>query len=399
MKKILVTESVLKSLITRALNEALDEFLPDEIGIDDSNIPNNEWGIIQKWALGVRNGMPYNDERIYGPFVGVFYNNSNLRYTVLKAFGYENTNMTTIEGDEDLTDGNGEVILDKDGNPKKARIDNPDKPSLDTYKMCSGNADMTQDVIIDFFSDVSNLSNNEKSDAFPGHTESYVNKDGKVVPGYNLKEFVNTALYKSPKIFLLKLCNLLGFYARHYFRKHYDENVLQYSNNSKSINSNTPKQIGYDDDDYNADAVSDSVPTDALGNTGDTQDEFRKQTGNSYYSKMLKLVEKMVADEKNNLAPQERKILQCVVDVAKTGVSQERLNKMDDLSDTQKRQVVYDEVAERLGMPIESVKRSISSAIKKASQTKQAKMLQEQKKMKEHLVNEVMKRILNKLFK
>lgn len=368
-QKIQISESLLRQMISRAINESLNEFYREEF--EPSDITPDSWVAIQKWAVGVRNGMDYRDNRIFGPFYNALYNNAKLKYVVLKAFGFENTDITTIEE----TNENGEKI----------RVDRPDRPSLDTYRMCKDGMD--NDVISEFFAGISQLAKDgEESDAFPGQKEDY-----------NLDKFVEVILNnpKDPIVFIHKLSNFLGFYSRHYFRKHYSKNVLQYGNRSKSIDNPNSKQIGvYDDDDFKADAAGDTDANDDLGAA-----EEKSAGDSAYYARMCELVKEIIADESNTLSPQERKILQGILDVVENGMSQENLNKLADLSDKQQAMTVYGEVAKRLGIDTKKVQKVYSAALAKARQTKQAKMLKEKKKLVKRIVNETIKRILKMYLK
>lgn len=366
-QKIQISESLLRQMISRAINESLNEFYKEEFA--PSDITPESWKAIQKWAIGVRNGMNYKDNRIFGPFYNALYNNTKLKYVVLKAFGYENTDITTAEE----TNENGE----------KVRVERSDRPSLDTYRMCQDGMD--SGVISEFFAGISQLAKDgEESDAFPGQKEDY-----------NLKVFVDIILHEKPIVFIHKLSNLLGFYSRHYFRKHYNENVLQYGNRSKSIDNPNSKQIGvYDDDDFTADAANDTEANDDLGAA-----EEKSAGDSAYYARMCELVKEIIADESNTLSPQERKILQGILDVVENGMSQENLSKLADLSDKQQAMTVYGEVAKRLGIDTSKVQKVYSAALAKARQTKQAKMLEEKKKLVKQIVNETIKRIFKMYLK
>lgn len=396
--KIQLTESKLKQMVIRAINESLLEFEREEF--QPTDITSEGWAAIVNWAVKVRQGMDYRDNRIYGPFLNALINNAKLKYVVLKAFGYENTEISTMNGNETVKDQNGNDVLDKKGNPRMVRIDNPNKPSLDTYRMCEDGMD--EDVINEFFSGISQLANeNNMSDAFPGYTE-----------GYNLDIFVNIILSKDDNriVFIHKLSNLLGFYARHYFRKHYEENVIHYSNRSKSMDTNQSKDYSYDSDDYEADAISDTDATDELGTTANGSnddikfkgDDITSTSGNATNDKMLRQVMKIINNNDVKLTPQEKSVLQCVVNICKTGVNSDRLEKMftsdtsDDLSDTQKNQVIYDEIAERLNIPIDAVKKTISSAKIKARQSRYAKLDEQRKQKLNQLINEVIRKIMKR---
>lgn len=407
--KIQLTESKLKQMVIRAINESLLEFEREEF--QPTDITSEGWAAIVNWAVKVRQGMDYRDNRIYGPFLSALINNAKLKYVVLKAFGYENTEISTMNGDETVKDQNGNDVLDKKGNPRMVRIDNPNKPPLDTYRMCEDGMD--EDVINEFFSGISQLGDRSNtSDAFPGYTEGHYNKQNKWVEGYNLDIFVKIILSKEDNrlVFIHKLSNLLGFYARHYFRKHYEENVIHYGIGSKSMDALEPKKYNYDSGDYEADAISDTDVTDELGATVNSSnddirfkgDDITSTSGNATNDKMLRQVMKIINNNDVKLTPQEKSVLQCVVNICKTGVNSDRLEKMftnnttDDLSDTQKNQVIYDEIAERLNIPIDAVKKTISSAKIKARQSRYAKLDEQRKQKLNQLINEVIRKIMKK---
>ena len=233
--------------------------------------------------------------------------------------------------------------------------------------------------------------------------------------GDNVINCAKAALNGSENDFFNVLCKQLRTYGAHYCRKHYNELSIQWGLGAQQIGGD--KSSAFEDEEGN-----DMEAFDELGNkinmgdeagrdaySGESQEktdaEFDKgaeMTSNgddAFFNKMIKLVGKILNDKSIGLGPQEKAILQCVVDIAKTGVSPERLNQMEGLSDTQKRMVIYDEAAERLGITVDNLKRSISSAINKARQSKYAKMLEEQKKLKEQLVKAVMNEVISRYCK
>ena len=358
MKKVLVTESVLKSLIIRALNESIFE----------AGKPGNSWESIKNWALAVRNGA----NPIHCPEFSDFYmsliENPYCENAVKMGFAYESKNQSTV------------------GNNTSLKID----------KLFTSKPKIATDVITDFFTGENCTAKEEsKPDSFVGDN---VTKCAKAALNGSMNDFFNV------------LCKQLRIYGAHYCRKHYGELAIQWGIGAQQIGGD--KSSSFEDEEGN-----DMEAVDELGNkinmgdeanrdayTGKTKEqsdaEFDKgaeMTSNSddmFFKKMIKLVGKILDDKSIGLGPQEKAILQCVVDIVKTGVSPERLNQMEGLSDTQKRMVIYDEAAERLGIPVENLKRSISSAINKARQSKYAKMLEEQKKLKEQLIKTVMNEVI-----
>jgi len=364
-QKIQITETVLKQMIVKAINESLSEFHRDDF--QPTDITKEGWAAIQKWALNVRNGMNYKDDRIFGPFYMALANNAKLKYIVLKAFGYENTEISSKK-EQDET---GKII----------RVNNPEKPSLDTYRMC--NDGMADDVISEFFSGISNAAREEtESDAFPGHDDNY-----------NLKVFVNIALNGEPTTFIHKLSNLLGFYARHYFRKHYDENVIHYSNRSKPIEGDKSKDTGYDAGDYNADQKNDITPTDSLGSTS-------MQTGNgTYVDKMIKLANIAINDERVGLSPQQKEVMQALVDVASKPKSPETIEQMQGLSEKQQVMMIYKEIEEITGVSAKDVSNVLYMAAQKIKNNNRMQRLKNMDEKKQKLVNMIVNEVLNRLSK
>lgn len=358
MKKVLVTESVLKSLIIRALNESIFE----------ASKPTNGFESIKKWALAVRNGA----NPLHCPEFSDFYmslvENPYCENAIKMGFAYESKNQSTV------------------GSNTPLKID----------KLFASKPKIASDVITDFFTGENCMAKEEsKPDSFVGD---------------NVINCAKAALNGSMNDFFNVLCKQLRIYGSHYCRKHYSELAIQWGIGSQQIGGD--KSSAFEDEEGN-----DMESFDELGNkinmgdeagrdaySGERQEktdaEFDKgaeMTSNGddiFFNRMINLVGKILNDKAIGLGPQEKAILQCIVDIAKTGVSPERLNQMEGLSDTQKRMVIYDEAAERLGISVENLKRSISSAIGKARQSKYAKMLEEQKKLKEQLIKTVMNEVI-----
>lgn len=364
MKKVLVTESVLKSLIIRALNESIFE----------ADNPGNAWASIKKWALAVRNGADPLHCPEFNDFYMALIENPYCENAVKMGFAYESKNQSTV------------------GSNTTLKID----------KLFATRPKIASDVITDFFTG----ENCVATDVHTKNGETVVTKPDSFV-GDNVIKCAKAALNGSENDFFNVLCKQLRIYGSHYCRKHYGELSVQWGLGAQQIGGD--KSSAFEDENGNDMEsfdelgnkinASDEANRDAYSgeNKEQSDDEFEKPTSNSddkYFNRMINLVEKMVADKNNNLAPQERNILQCVVDIARTGVSPERLNQMEGLSDTQKRMIIYDEAAERLGISVDNLKRSLSSAINKARQSKYAKMLEEQKKLKEQLIKAVMNEVI-----
>ena len=271
--------------------------------------------------------------------------------------------------------------------------------------MFSSKPKIAGDVINDFFTG----KNCVVTDVHTKNGETVATKPDSFV-GDNVIDCAKVALNGSLGDFFNVLCRQLRTYGAHYCRRHYGEFVIQWGVGGQQIGGE--KSSAFEDEEGNdMEAfdelgnkinMSDEANRDAYsGKTKEQSDaEFDKgaeMTSNGddmFFKKMVKLVGKIIDDKSIGLGPQEKAILQCVVDIAKTGVSPERLNQMEGLSDTQKRMVIYDEAAERLGISVENLKRSISSAIGKARQSKYAKMLEEHKKLKEQLIKAVMNEVI-----
>ena len=176
MKKVLVTESVLKSLIIRALNESIFE----------AGKPGNAWESIKKWALAVRKGA----NPLHCPEFNDFYmsliENPYCENAVKMGFAYESKNQSTV------------------GNNTTLKID----------KMFATRPKIASDVITDFFTGENCMAKEEsKPDSFVGD---------------NVINCAKAALNGSENDFFNVLCKQLRTYGAHYCRKHYNELSIQW---------------------------------------------------------------------------------------------------------------------------------------------------------------------------
>ena len=361
-KKIQLTESVLKQMIIRALNESLYE----------AGKPVNAWESIRKWAFAVRNGA----NPLHGPEFNDFYmsliENPYCENAVKMGFAYESKNQSTV------------------GNNTSLKID---KIFATTPKIAS-------DVITDFFTGENCIVKKEsKPDSFVGD---------------NVISCARAALNGDENDFFNVLCKQLRTYSSHYCRKHYGELSIQWGLGAQQIGGD--KSNALEDEEGN-----DMEAFDELGNKINMGDEanrdpysgekdndssvgFDKETDvtsvkNSYDARMVRQLRKIINDPQTTLAPQEKKVLKAIIYIKSHGVSNDRLVKMQGASETQQRQILYDQVGEMLGMPVINVQRSISSAINKAKQSKLAKMnnVDEQRKQKlNQLINEVIRKVMKK---
>lgn len=357
-QKIQISEATLKRMIVRALNEAI----------------NKEDALIN-WANAVASGKnPLNCAEF-----SRFYENIVSDYRCLEAVklgvAQENASQTG-SGYNDDDD------MDVDTNNSK--------PSIVVNNLFKSSG-VGQDILQDFFCGVKySKKDTSFDDSFFGSFKYYPDPTDR--ENYEIRETiptcVNLLLNGKTNEFFTFLCRVLNTYGRHYYRDHYKEWVMQYGKGTTQIGGDKSNAV---QDDYTGKEIETDEPTeyDTAALNGSNE--------NKYFEKMIALVEKILADTTIGLGPQERKLLQCLVDISKSPIDADRLNRMQGLSDTQQNQEIYQEMSERTGLPVDKIKRSLSAAIQKAKQSKYAKMLEEKKKtMREKIINEVMRRIMNK---
>lgn len=386
-KKIQISERVLRQMIVRVINETI---------LEKSGINQNE--AIKNWALAVMRGADATHCSEFGPFYESIFSDYRslaaikIGVTQEVAFqskyspnssGQDTQNSLNSQDTEDTDDILGsEEIPDIEDNETPQDTNNNDnevvsierKPLIMVDKLFKGSG-VGQDILQDFFSGVDCIvKDTSKPDSFKGD---------------NVVNCVNVFDRKGPREFLTYLFRLLTIYARHYCRKHYNEWAMQYGIGVTKIGSDKNTHI---EDQY----------TGQKDDTTETPMEYETSSLNShdenkYFSKMRALAEKIIDDPRIGLGPQEKVILQCMIDLTKTPINPERLERMQSLSPTQQRQELYQEISERTNIDLPNVKRSISSAINKAKQSKYAKQLAEKKHQREKMINEVTKIVMNEI--
>lgn len=364
-KKIQLTESVLKQMIIRAINESLYEV----------GKPGNAWESIKKWALAVRNGADPIHCKEFNDFYATIIENPYCENAVKMGFAYESKNQSSVGGNT----------------------------TLNIDKMFAVRPKIASDVLTDFLTGENCIvKENSKPDSFVGD---------------NVTNCAMAALNGETSDFFNVLCKQLRTYGAHYCRKHYGELSMQWGLGAQQIGGDKSNAL---EDEENSDYIEDvnepgkDIEIDA-GNkverdpySGEEVDDsnvgFDKAADvtsvkNDYDARMVRQLRKIINDPQTTLAPQEKKVLKAIIYIKSHGVSDDRLEKMQGASETQQRQILYDQVGEMLGMPVINVQRSISSAISKARQSKFAKMdnVDEQRKQKlNQLINEVIRKVMKK---
>lgn len=364
-KKIQLTENVLKQMIIRAINESLYEV----------GKPVNAWKSITNWAFAVRNGAdPIHCEE-FNNFYTTIIENPYCENAIKMGFAYESKNQSSVGGNTTL---------------------NIDKMFGVTPKIAS-------DVITDFLTGENCIvKENSKPDSFVGD---------------NVVNCAKAALNGDTNDFFTVLCKQLRTYGAHYCRKHYGELSMQWGLGAQQIGGDKSNAL---EDEENSDYTEDfnepgkDVEIDASNKverdpySGEKIDDsdvgFDKAADvtsvkNNYDARIVRQLRKIINDPQTTLAPQEKKVLKAIIYIKSHGVSDDRLEKMQGASETQQRQILYDQVGEMLGMPVVNVQRSISSAINKARQSKFAKIdnVDEQRKQKfNQLINEVIRKVMKK---
>ncbi len=335
-KKVQISESVLRQMIVRALNESMFE------------AGGNQHNAIEAWARAVRNGADPLRCREFGPFYMSLVNDYRCMDAVKLGVGQESTFQS---GDE---------------NAER-------KPPIKVDELFRASR-VGEDIIQDFFiGEDCIVRDSSKPDSFKGD---------------NVVACVDIFLNNGENEFFTYLCRLLNTYARHYCRKHYNEWVMQYGKGATQIGGDKSSHV---EDQYTGQEIDNEDPMeyDTASLTGNNE--------NKYFEKMASLVERILSDGSIGLGPQERNLLQCLLDIANTPLDPQRLERMQSLSPTQQNQEIYQEMSERTGIEVDKIKRSLSAAIQKAKQSKYAKMLEEKKKqIAQKILNEVMNKILNK---
>lgn len=411
-KKIQITESVLRQMIIRAITESLVEKR-------DSSL-----SVVTAWAIAVDNGgkdpincpefaelystlieHPYCENAVKMGFANEAQSQCNtikfIPYSVGDTIPYHHIFYTARDEGEERR----QKYMCKQ--PNGIRVDRNDyyfyketnpngNPQLKVDKIFSVRPKLATDILNDFFSGL-NLGVNEdtKPDSFVGPIAT---------------KCAEVALSQGDAQFFTYLCAAIKTYSAHYCRKHYNELAVQWSLGSQQIGGKDSNPIedeeGNDIKSYdelgNEINVSDESNRDSY--TGETKDaqtpEFDKggnittKVGTDYSARLVRQVRKIIKDPQSNLSPLEKKILKALIKVATTRMDPQRLEKMQGLSDTQQRQIIYNEISARTGIPFETVQKRISDALNKAKQSKYAKKVDENRRLRDRLIQEAVRRVL-----
>lgn len=375
-QKILISESVLRQMIVRALNEAK---LKKSDGLNYEALAN--------WAEAVRDGKDPIHCREFGPFYETLIRDYRCREAVKLGVSQENAALST----EDNADRRPSIKIDELFNR-------------------SGVAD---DILQDFFIGEKCTINNESlNDSILGsYFEKITDENGNEIQGREItfiEQFVNTILMGSEKDFFTFLCRVLNTYGRHYYRKHYKEWVMQYGMGSSQIggdksNSIQDQQNDDTDDNFQDNDTDDTTVDNEIGMSGGDS---------AYYAKLVDYAQRVLNSE--HLSPRHRMMIQALIDVAQNKMENpERFKELTQLRDRRlgqtkdkqsfaaENQVIYQEIADRTGLPVEVVCKRLGDALKAAAATRSArkyaqKLSEERKQKIQKIVNEVIKRIMAK---
>lgn len=372
-KKVQISESVLRQMIVRAINESM---------INNPNINQHE--AIYNWANVVRNGEDPIRCRAFSDFYLSMVNDYRCKQSVILGIAAEVKNQAGYNYKEEKPETfSTEDNVEGDANPQEFEISDAGeqhetelptgkqrKLTLRILDMIYG-SNIDEDILNDFFSGLDLI---KKEDSIPDSFK-----------GENVVKSVNIYFQQGEENFMTYLCRLIKFYSGHYTRTHYNDLAMQYGVGSTKIGGDKSNSI----QDYNPDNDDKEISGEYELNS--------KSDENQYFNKMRALVARILNDGTIGLGPQEKKLLQCLLDVSNEQLNPERLERMQSLSPTQQNQEIYQEMSERTGIEVDKIKRSLSAAIQKAKQSKYAKMLEEKKKqIAQKILNEVMNKILNK---
>ena len=397
-KKIQVTESILQRMIAKALNESL------------GNEGINPYKAIDNWVIAVSNGADAQHCREFRDFYLTIMNHRGAKQAVIAGIASESKNQsgylyrennpemfkkkisptewqyindmgqgtidkTLVPDKEEHLDDlekNKEFTITKDNHTETGQTEDndnfvPRNPPLRILDLIE-NTNIHEDIISEFLLGVNCLAKEtSEPDALSGRNiETLIHR--RLGPNGSIQSFIGT------------LFTMIKYYSGHYVRKQYNDLVMHYGVNSKSIGGDRSNAI---QDDNDGDSVS--------------ADYELKQGGNDnrYYEKMKELVEKILSDKSIGLGPQERTLLQTLLNVSREPMDPERLEQMQGLSDKQQQMMVYQVMSEKTGIPVDKIQRSLSAAIQKAKQSKYAKQLAEKKQqLSKKIINEVMRIII-----
>ena len=386
MKQVIrLNETTLKNMIIRILNESMFEA--------DKN-KESLMTRLEKWAWAVTQGADPNHCREFNDIYNDLVNNAYCKNAVKMGFAKENKSYTQY------TNTNGDVT--------------ERKPPIKVEELFTNSPDFATDILDEFFSGIDcTVRETSKSDSFKGENIY----GGEIINGSRQPGLIDVILdTRNEAQFFNLLCAQIRTYAGHYYRQHYNELVMHWgkgvnrvdvmpSNNSNSSISDDDDEMGVIDDAGEEVDVIPTNPNDKMSDDendervtavemGDNGRDILASDENNYYVKMLRLTKKIIKDPEIKLYAQEKLILQTLLDINKTRVKGDRLDKMQSLTPTQQMQEVYNEISDRTGLNIDQIKKGLSAAIQKAKQSKYAKQLKEKKLRQQKLINEIVARII-----
>lgn len=332
-QKIQISEATLKRIITKALNEAI----------------NKEQDLID-WAYAVAQGGDPLYCKEFSRFYGVIIREYRCTNAIKSGIAKENASQTGYS-------------------------DSRSKYSILVDELFSTSS-VEQDVLQDFFSGVNYAKkDSSKDDSFLGSVDTCVG----LLLRNNVREF------------FAFLCRLLTTYASHYYRYHYKEWVMQYGKGATQIGGDKSSAI---EDDYTGNYV-------AMDNNDKLEYDITSLKGgndNDYTNKLLSFAEEIVNDKTVRvLSPQEKDILNCLIDIIRNPTDPDLFDKRLTMSPQQQRNSVYNEIAKKIGgIDGQTVGKRLSTISKKVQASKYAQMVKENKNnIRQKIINEVMRRILS----
>lgn len=376
-QKVKISENLLKKMIVRALNESM---------LNKPDIDQHK--AIYDWAEAVREGAEPTHCREFINFYYSMINDYRCRQAVIlgiaaeiknqAGFNYkeEKQEMFSDEKDNNVNYNVQDIDVTDKGMQHTDELTNqkPRKKALKILDMING-SHIDEDILNNFFSGIDCIKKEESSipDSFKGE---------------NVIKAVTIYFQQGETNFMTYLCRLIKFYSGHYCRNNYTSLLMQYGVGSNSIGGDKSNAI----QDYNPDN-NDTENSGEYELNGSTDE-------NKYYEKMKSLVEKILNDQSIGLGPQERTLLQTLLNVSREPLPEDKIAEMEGLSDKQQQMVIYRIMSERTGIPVDKIQRSLSAAIQKAKKSKYAKQLAEKKQqLSKQLINEVMRRIIKKYTK
>ncbi len=298
------------------------------------------------------------------------------------------------------------IIVNNGGNYYFKETNQSNTPPLKIDKLFAVRPKIATDVITDFLTGVNYTVKDESiKDSFLGD----VRDNGNIIPFYF--QLARIILFNKSDEYLAALSRRIRVYAAHYCRKHYNEFVTQWAVGSKTIGGDLEDDEGNkieafdwqgEGDNKNKIDVAAELSKDPYTGINketsvtDIDKEDTQSDDSEYYRNLIRQVKKILKDPVIQLRPQEKAVLNALIKVSSTRYSQDRVNAMADMSDTQKTQQIYKQIADMLpDIAPDRIPRLISLAINKAKKSEYAKIDERKQKMVKLIVNEVIKRILN----